>query len=84
MTERGNNLFVDEDGGLIFWGRLQDGGWLEIEFQPKNSPALSIHTTNLDPLNLAKHINLNLLGWYARKCNIDGVNLENGYVVARE
>lgn len=80
MCERGNNLFVTDDGNLFFIAELSKGNWLQVSYHPSNYPAFTLNTTQATEQEIAEHINENLLGWYARKCNLAGVYLADGYV----
>jgi hypothetical protein len=80
MCERGNNLFVTDDGDLFFIAELSKGNWLQVSYHSSNYPAFTLNTIQATEQEVATHINENLLGWYARKCNLDGVHLAGDYV----
>lgn len=80
-TERGNTLLTSEDGNMVAWIDLGDNKRLQITFEPDNYPALSVGALSLTDEELAKHIRTKCGGWYARKLNVEGVELANGEVV---
>lgn len=75
--ERGNALFNSQDSG-DFTAYLQkpDKVWLEIDYRQGNYPALNVAELEITEQELANHINTRLGGWYAAKCNIEGVKLD--------
>ena len=83
QCERGQNLFTETDGNGDFtaWFAIGDL-WLEIDWRQNNYPALNVRIKPISELDLATHINENLRGWFASKCNIQGVNLNSaGFVI---
>jgi hypothetical protein len=71
-TERGNTLlFRVEDGSIVAWINLPDGGVLEVSFTPDNYPSLTVATLDDEAIrNLPKHIaGLVDSGWTVRKDN---------------
>jgi hypothetical protein len=80
LSERGNILLTGDDGNMVAWLTLEGDRRLEVTFNPGNYPALNVGVVTLTDEQLAAHINGNLGGWHVRKCNIEGVNVENGYV----
>lgn len=79
-SERGNTLLTDDDGGMIAWLDIAGDTRWEVSYQPRNYPALNVRTITTSEEELADHINRKCQGWNIRKCNIDGVNDDNGTV----
>jgi len=81
LCERGGNMFVDEDRNFNAWLPL-DGGYLEITFRAENYPSLNTAFVQMSEAELATHIRENLVGFFVRKCDIDGVYLDHQGCVA--
>lgn len=81
QCERGNIWLVndEEPGWHNAWIRLQGDIWLEISIRPENYPGLTVQTVQTSNEKLAAHINREFNGgnWLARKCNIDGVEIDS-------
>ena len=85
FTERGNVALSQPDGtgwgsNEAFWVIDGDYAVLEITFTP-NYPAWQVASCKISLEELAKHINTNLQGWYVRKANIDGLNMDEEQIV---
>lgn len=74
LCERGGTLLVTEDGSMVAWLPVGDK-FLEVTYNPDNYPALNVVPTDLTEAQIVKHINDNLVGWYVRKCNLEGVRV---------
>lgn len=72
--ERGNNLFTNDEQ-LVAWLHIEGDWWLEVSHNPGNYPALNVGPVLLSKSELVAHINAKLGGWFARKCNLAGVQL---------
>jgi hypothetical protein len=81
--ERGNTLLVDDDGNMVAWIDIDMSfnRRMEVAFTPDNYPALSVGIVQLTDEQLAKHIRTKCGDWYARKLNIEGVELVDSHVV---
>ena len=85
LCERGNVLLVSgEEGSMVSWLKMEDGNRLEVAWNPRNYPSLSVKTVGLDDEALARHINVELGGWYVRTCNIDNVMMTDGVAFDRQ
>jgi len=82
ISERGNNLFVCEEcAKLVFFSKVNDTQYFQFAFTPGNYPAVDSGIIDLTDSDLTEHIQSNLVGWFAKKCNVDGVVLDDsGYV----
>lgn len=81
-NEKGNTWLCDDDGNHVAWLRLGDR-MLELTVTPGNSPGLFARVLDREessPESIAKHINDNLSGWTVRRCNIEGVRVEQNTV----
>jgi len=84
LCERGNTLLVNECD-LAAWLKLpEENTWLEINYREANYPALNVTTIVATEAKLADHINQNFTGWFVRKCNISGVELDGEYIKEKE
>ena len=82
MTERGNVLLVwEESGDFNYWGFLPGGHVLEVAYRQENYPALDVQVCSITTEKLAAHINRKCVGMQIRKCNLDGVHSDGGYIV---
>ena len=80
--ERGN-VFLQVQEGADFQAYLrgeEENEWLEVSYREENYPALNVAVLSITDEDLAEHISLHFVGWYARKANLDGLNVENGFV----
>lgn len=80
VNELGNTWLTDELNHVIWIDIPNTKQRLEIAITPDNYPGLSIAL--LEPekstdQHLANHIHQHCNGWNVRKCNIDGVNINN-------
>lgn len=90
--ERGNSWFLTEDGSdqLLFF-RLPDDRMIEVSIYPENYPGAHISLLSASEFKSGKptqtlldHIHENCDGWVVRKCNLEGVNIEDGYITVPE
>lgn len=81
-SEKGNTWLCDDDGNHVAWLKMGDR-IVEVSVTPDNSPGLWIRLLGPDEghSSIAKHINENLSGWSVRRCNIEGVNIEQGTIL---
>jgi hypothetical protein len=87
FTERGNVALsgVDFDVNCEVLWVIDDGkAVLEVTFNSGNYPAWQITSCNITSEDLAKHINKNLQGWYVRKGNIDGLNIDDDGTITED
>jgi hypothetical protein len=82
--ERGNTLLETGEGNMVAWLDLEGNHRLQVSWCPDNYPALNVSVIELTDEQLAAHINDKCGGWLIRKCNIDGVNDENGSVAGKD
>lgn len=83
-NERGNTWLVDDDGNHVMWVNITDKIRMEISICPQNYPGLNVCILSLEHStdeHLAKHIHEKCVGWYARKCNIEGVRIEDDTII---
>lgn len=80
-NEKGNTWLCDDDGNHVAWLKAGDR-MLEVTVTPGNSPGLFVRLLGSDegPDTIARHINDNLSGWTVRRCNIEGVRVEQNTV----
>jgi hypothetical protein len=82
-NERGNTWLVNDDGNHVAWLDMTPTIRMEISICPGNYPGLNVcmlsEAESTDE-HLAKHIHENCIGWYVRKCNIQGVRIEDDEV----
>ena len=74
-TERGNTLLVNGDS-FVAWLGMGGNKRLEVSWVPDNYPSLNVQTIERTDAELAEHINTKCCGWYVRKCNIAGLNVD--------
>src|SRR3990172_6069491 len=88
--ERGNTWLVNDDLTIqLAYIRLgqEDNtekpacAWLEISICTENYPGLRVALVHKTEVELAQHITKECGGMYVRKCNIEGVKVEDGQVV---
>lgn len=81
-NEKGNTWLCDDDGNHVAWLKMGDR-MLEVTVTPGNSPGLFVRLLGSDegPEAISKHINDNLSGWTVRRCNFEGVNVEQGTIL---
>lgn len=82
-NERGNTWLMDDDGNHVMWVNVTDKIRMEISVCPQNYPGLNVCILSLEHSSdehLAKHIHEKCVGWYARKCNIEGVRIEDDMI----
>ncbi len=84
-NERGNTWLMDDDGNHVMWVNVNDNIRMEISICPNDYPGLNIcilsEAESTDE-HLAKHIHEKCVGWYARKCNIEGVVVDSDDTIA--
>ena len=84
-NERGNTWLMDDDGNHVMWVNVNDKIRMEISICPNDYPGLNIcilsEAESTDE-HLAKHIHEKCVGWYARKCNIEGVVVDSDDTIA--
>lgn len=81
-TERGNNLFVEkETGSIAFFSKVDEVNFLQFTYTPDNYPAVDMRIVEISEKRLCMHINENLLGWSANKCQLEGVILDENCTV---
>ena len=81
--ERGNVLLETSDGSdfQAYLRGDEENEWLEISYREENYPSLNVALRSMTDEELAEHITLTFVGWYARKMNLAGVECdEEGYV----
>lgn len=80
-TERGNIWLVNSDspGDQNAWLRLGGNRWLQISTRLENYPGMNVNVIEATDEALAKHIRKEFGGgnFYARKMNLDGVEVDN-------
>ena len=82
LCERGNTwLITDDDFIHLAFFSLEDDVWLQVSIHPGNYPGCEVTVISSTEEELAKYIRDRCSGWLVRKCNIEGVNIENGYVL---
>lgn len=84
--ERGNTWLMDDDGHHVAWFDLPGTSqMLEVVVNHENYPGFNLQVLSpekSEPANIVAHIHARLGGWYAKKCNLDGVRIdEHGYVI---
>jgi len=82
-NERGNTWLMDDDGNHVMWVNVTNKIRMEINICPQDYPGLNICMLNEEQStdeHLAKHIHEKCVGWYARKCNIKGVTIEDDII----
>lgn len=84
-NERGNVwIWQPEEGNHQAYIKLPDAPnrWLEISIRPCNYPGLNVQTVTLTESELTVFINENFAdgNWQARKMNLPGVVVEDGYI----
>jgi hypothetical protein len=83
-SEKGNTWLSDDDGNHVAWFRV-NGRYMEVSVTPGNSPGFYIRVLPDEENNqgkIAEHINKNLSGWTVVRCNIEGVQVGPGGMVA--
>ena len=83
FTERGN-VALSSEGAEALWVIDGDYAVLEITFSGDNYPAWQVASCRITLEDLARHINTNLQGWYVRKSNIDGLNIDKEQTIYTE
>lgn len=84
-NERGNTWLVTEEGdNHIAWFKLDDNHFLEVAVEPYNYPGFKVNVIESTEAELAEHINTKCAGWLIRKCNVEGVNQQFGYVACED
>lgn len=84
-NERGNTWLMDDDGNHVIWVNVSDKIRMEITICPQDYPGLNICILNEQEStdeHLAKRIHGHCVGWYARKCNIQGVVVDSDDTIA--
>ena len=83
-NERGNTWLMDDDGNHVMWVYVTPTIRMEISICPRDYPGLNVCLLTKEEStdeHLAKHIHEKCAGWYARKCNIKGVTIEDDMIV---
>lgn len=75
LCERGNTWLTNGENHVA-WFREGKTTWLEIAINPQNYPGFEIQVIDSTEEELCQHIHEKCHGWYSRKCNILGVNLD--------
>ena len=86
LNERGNSLFVSDDGNFVFAADLGEGKdgrhlFFFITFVLENYPALNTSFWEATVEEVRKRLQRDLAGWRARKNNI-GLQLDEDFCVA--
>jgi len=81
FCERGGTWLSNDDGRHIMWTPMDSELYLEAAVNPDNYPGFVVKVIRSTEQSLVDHINENLVGWYARRCNLKGVNIDNNMVV---
>jgi hypothetical protein len=82
-NERGNTWLMDDDGNHVMWVNVTDKIRMEISICPRDYPGLNVCVLSEQEStdeHLSKHIHEKCVGWYARKCNIEGVRIEDDMI----
>lgn len=86
-VERGNILLTNGHGdawvGYVRIGEHkpdQRNVWLGVSIMPENSPVMNITTFHVTDAELAREIETTYDAWEVRKMNLDGVNVDDGYI----
>jgi hypothetical protein len=84
-NERGNTWLMNDDGNHVMWVNVTPTIRMEISICPNDYPGLNIcilsEAESTDE-HLAKHIHEKCIGWYVRKCNIEGVVVDSDDTIA--
>jgi len=84
FCERGETWLICDDQHIA-WFSIDDNLWIEASIVPGNYPGFNITVIESSTEKLAAHIQKVCAGWFARKCNIEGVELDEGsYVKDKE
>ena len=76
-SERGNLYLESRDGAAILWVIEEEHVILKTCYFPGDYPAWSVAVDLQEPLaRVVESINANLQGWYVRKCNVTGINID--------
>ncbi len=77
-SEKGNILLVDVNGtfNVHAFIRIEDDYWLEVRYYEDNYPSLVVKTMKSKETELAERINEEFDGWFAKKLNIVGVEVD--------
>jgi hypothetical protein len=84
LCERGNTWLTGDDGGHYALFDIGHAELLEVSITPDNYPGFSVTRIQKTEEELAAHIKEHFAGWYARKCHIDGVEVDEGGQVIGE
>ncbi|MFW6159378.1 MAG: hypothetical protein ACOC8E_08485 [Planctomycetota bacterium] len=87
LCERGGALLLSPKGaGMLAYLPVADEAWLEVSLQEENYPALYVSLVRRTEAELAEHINRRFggTGWFVRKMNIDGVEVDSANRVASD
>jgi hypothetical protein len=84
-NERGNTWLMDDDDNHVMWVNVTPFIRMEVSICPNDYPGLNIcvlsEAESTDE-HLAKHIHEKCIGWYVRKCNIEGVVVDSDDTIA--
>ena len=75
QCERGNTWLTEEDNHIA-WLRLREGCYLEVSIFRDDYPGLNVSVVRMTEKKLAARIRTKFGGWFARKLNVDGVELD--------
>ena len=70
ITERGNNLFVNEHD-LVFFAKVDEGHYHLFSYHADNYPSIECTVLAMTDDALKAKILSELLGWKAVKCQLD-------------
>lgn len=79
FCERGET-WLTKDDQHIAWFHIINSMWMEVEVCPGNYPGFNVNIVCIEEAELAAHIQKVCAGWIARKCNVKGVELDEGCV----
>jgi hypothetical protein len=82
--ERRNVWLTNGEGDHYALIDLKGNVRLEISINMANYPGLNVAIIDADDAKCANRIMVRFGGWYVRKCNIEGVNIEDDEIVGNE
>lgn len=82
-SEKGNILLIDtnETFNVHAFIRIEDDYWLEVRYYEDNYPSLVVKTMKSKEMELAERINEEFDGWFAKKLNIVGVEVDEDNLI---
>lgn len=83
FDERGSNLFISEER-MVMFKKLGENSFFQFGFSPENYPAVEAGILELTEEEVITHIECNLGGWFARKCQLDVALDSDGHVIQTE